>query len=30
LAKIKLSHSMCGPGQDSDIFFGSGSHLDWT
>jgi len=25
-----ICHSMCGPGQDSDVVFGSVSHLGWT
>ena len=25
-----ICHSTCGPGQDSDIIFGSVSHLGWT
>jgi len=25
-----ICHSVCGPGQDSDIIFGSVSHLGWT
>ena len=28
--KINVSHSVCGPGQDSGILFGSVSHLGWT
>jgi len=30
LPRQKVCHSMCGPGQVSDIILGSTSHLGWT